>query len=438
MKQLSLFTLVFCLAILTFLSNFILITPVAQGTYVSKYLAIIVLGSDEFVNASEKCYDTMSMWGCCKTLYLSSNLTLTPRANVTANKINFQWALTNWLNNISTPDTQVWIWIFSHGVGLHHQPPPSSRIEGWWSIDGGRAEVNSDEGPEITEYLINEDVNGDGDKSNTTWVGVDEGICLSPLTGNEIVWDDEFKEWLIGLNYRRMVIFIDSCRNPQVSENETASCYSGGFIDDLSAPRRIIITPTNETYYAWYNGTTGISYFEEPFMEALTPYTHAWYVARNLMDYDDNTSVLEAYAYAYEHDMARKAVRNPSGFPEDDPWKDTYPYSYRMIDESPWFDDGGNFLPTFKNGTDVGVWDPADGSLAWYTWLAKERYSGCVEDVNDDYKVDLTDISLAAQNYGYFFPAYWNSQCSLVDLNEDNRIDLSDYLAIALKFGWTP
>jgi hypothetical protein len=60
-----------------------------------------------------------------------------------------------------------------------------------------------------------------------------------------------------------------------------------------------------------------------------------------------------------------------------------------------------------------------------------------VEDVNDDYKVDLTDVFMAAQNFGRFFPGNWNSECSLVDLNEDDNIDLSDYLAIAIKFGWT-
>lgn len=165
-------------------------------------------------------------------------------------------------------------------------------------------------------------------------------------------------------------------------------------------------------------------------------------IGSNLVDEDDATSILEAYLYAHAHDMARKYVRTEAGTVPD-PFIEKYtPYWAKLIDESPWLDDGGNFLPSFINGEDVGVgiygFDSDDRELARCTWLIPSWYSGCVDDVNDDYKVDLTDIFLAAQNYGYFFPGNWNSECSLVDLNEDDKIDLSDYLAIALKFGWTP
>ena len=360
-------------------------------------------------------------------LYLSSNLTLTPRANMTADKTNFQWTLTHWLNNTSTPDSQVWIWIFSHGTGLHHQPPqPQFPDLPEWRLDGGRNETNSDEGAEIPGYLIGID--------SATWFGVDEGICLP---SEEVVWDDDFRQWLEDVNYRRLVIFMGTCKGPD--PNDTSSCFGGGFIDDLSAPRRIIISCTNETYDGWVNKTTGIGFFEGPFMEALTPYTQAWYIARDLIDYDGNTSVLEAYTYAYEHDMARKAVRisYAGGY---DPWEGVYP-NYLLIDESPWMDDGGDFLPSFRNCSDVSVggcgYSEGDSWLAEYTWLDISRYSGCVEDVNDDFKVDLIDLYMTSQNFGCLYPANWNSQCSLVDINEDNHIDLIDYFAIALMYGWT-
>jgi len=433
-----------CLALLILFGQGDRIIPVGNTTLISKCLALIILGSDEFANASERCYNlTSSMFGNYEVLYLSTSLSLTPRANMTANRTNLQWALTSWLNSSATPDTQVWIWIFSHGVGLFHHSPLLYGDSEWWTVDsprgGGRPEMNSDEGPEITEYLINRDVDGDGVNSNTTWVGVDEGLYLFPPGGGEIVWDDEFKDWLAGVRYRRMVIYMGTCRSIGASENETGSCFSGGFIDDLSAPRRIIISPTNETYYSWGDPTTGIGYFEGPFMDALTVYTQAWNDSCDSIDSDGVTSVLEAYKYAYDHDMSRKAVRNPSGNPDNDPWRNVYA-NWREIDECPWLDDGGNFLPTFANGTDVGVgpygYDSSDGELARYTWLVSERYSGCVEDVNEDLKVDGKDVALAALCFGCGYPAQWNSTASLADVNEDNKVDGKDIARIALKFGW--
>jgi hypothetical protein len=379
------------------------------------------------------------MFGNYEVLYLSTNLSLTPRANMTANRTNLQWALTSWLNSSSIPDTQVWIWIFSHGVGLFHYSPLLYGESESWTVDGGRAEMNSDEGPEITEYLIDKDVDGDGVRSNTTWVGVDEGLCLSSPGGLETVWDDEFRDWLAGVRYRRMVIYIGTCRSVGASENETESCFGGGFIDDLSAPRRIIISSTNETYWGWYDPTTGIGYFEGPFMDALTVHTQAWNDSCDSIDSDGVTSVLEAYKYAYDHDLARKAVRNPSGDPGNDPWRDVY-CNWLEVDECPWLDDGGNSFPTFMNGTDVGVgpygYDSGDGELARYTWLVSGRYSGCVEDVNDDLKVDGEDVALATLCFGCGYPGYWSSTASLADVNEDNKVCGKDIGQIALKFGW--
>jgi len=401
---------------------------VSYCTFISKALAIIVLGDEEFVNASERCYNLVSQWGCYEILYLSANVSITPRANLTATKANFTWALTNWLKNKATSDTQVWIWIFSHGGGLHHQPPQYG-VNEEWRVEDGRVETNSDEGAEINETLIG---------GSNRWVGIDECIFLYPAGGKETVWDDEFKQWLVGITYRRMVLFLSTCRNPESLGNET--CYGGGFIDDLSAPRRIIITPTNETYFSVYNLTTGIGYFEEPFMNALDSSNPAWNEACNLIDADGIPSVLEAYLYAREHDMARKAVRNPSGNPDNDPWRNIYP-RYRILDESPWLDDGGNFLPTFKNGADVGVgsygYDSQDSQLARYTWHHPNAYSGCVEDINDDGKVDMEDMFIAYKTFGCDYSLHiWNSEASLADVNQDNKVDMVDIYLISKKYGW--
>jgi hypothetical protein len=351
---------------------------------------------------------------------------------MTANRTNLQYALANWLNSSSTPDTQVWIWIFCHGAGLFHHSPLYYTDPEWWSLEMGRVEENSDEGSEINEVFIG---------GSNRMVGIDEGLYLSPSSGGEIIWDDEFKDWLRGVNYGRMVIFIGACRSVEASENETGSCFGGGFIDDLSAPRRIIISPANETYYSYFNFTTGMGYFVGPFMDALTVYSQAWNESCDSIDVDGATSVLEAYEYAYNHDLARKAVRDPSGDPNNDPWKSIYgDIGARSRDESPWLDDGGNFLPTFANGTDVGVglygYDSGDGGLASHTWLVPGRYTGCTEDVNDDGKVDIIDVLEVAQTYGCGYPSTWWSRASCTDVNHDNKVDIKDVLMTAKQYGW--
>jgi hypothetical protein len=62
---------------------------ITNSTLVSKHLAIIVTGSDEFVTAGERSYNLTSFWEEYEILYLSSNLSLTPRADMVANRLNF-------------------------------------------------------------------------------------------------------------------------------------------------------------------------------------------------------------------------------------------------------------------------------------------------------------------------------------------------------------
>jgi hypothetical protein len=251
-----------------------------------------------------------------------------------------------------------------------------------------------------------------------------------------------------------MMIFMSTCRDPDASENETEYCYGGGFIDDLSAPRRIIITPTNETYRAYVNKTTQVGWFEEEFMNALTPGTQAYQQACDLVSEESDarpgvTSFLEAFIYARMHDMGRIAVRNPSGRMNDDPWKGKY-QRWWEIDESPWLDDGGNFKPNFVNGTDIDSfskewgWDAGDSYLAMYTWLYPSRYRNSIdEDVNTDWKVDVTDVSMASHNFGSYWESRyyyrWCSKASLVDIcNTDQfyKVDVQDLARISRKYGW--
>jgi hypothetical protein len=374
-------------------------------------------------------------------LYLSVN-TSNPNVNLETTQANLQYALKDWLNQ-STADDLIFIFIETHGHGYRRNTPGYYGDESKPAFfpdteDGGWAENDSDEGLEFTEARIQEDVNGDDEISNTTWVGTDEYLSLYPASGTETVWDDEVRDWLSGLQYRRLIIFIGACRAPS---NETEACFSGGFIDDLSAPRRIIITSSNETYWSWREPETDQTFFGREFINALDPTNSAWGVATNLIDQDGATSILEAYLYAHAHDMARKYVRTEAGTVPD-PFIEMYtPYGAKFMDESPWLDDGGNFKPSFINGEDVGVgiygYDSGDGWLARYTWLAQERYSSCVEDINDDYKIDGQDLAIVFRTYGFYWPVKWCSQASIADVNQDNKVDGRDMALIAKKYGWT-
>ena len=400
------------IAVLTTLITFalFLFLPQVSSTYIPRCWAVIVCGNNTFQPDPEHLYNVlMESYNFDGILYLSVNMS-NPHVNLEASYANLQYALKDWLNQ-STADDLIFIFIETHGGGYRRNTPgcygdeskpaffPDPQDKGHW------AEIDSDEGFEFTEADIQENVNGDDEISDTTWVGTDECLFLYPASGTETVWDDEVRDWLSGLQYRRLIIFIGACRAPS---NETEACFSGGFIDDLSAPRRIIITSSNETYWSYFEPETGQHYFGREFINALDPTNSAWGLATNLIDQDGATSILEAYLYAHAHDMGRKYVRTEAGTVPD-PFIEKYgPVWAKFTDESPWLDDGGNFKPSFINGEDVGVgtygYDSGDSWLARYTWLAKERYSSCVEDINDDYKVDLTDVYMATQNYGRFFP----------------------------------
>lgn len=258
-----------------------LFPPQASSTYVSKYWAVIVCGSSEFQPDPERLYSVlMESYNFDGILYLSVN-TSNPNINLETTHANLQYALKDWLNQ-STADDLIFIFIETHGGGYRRNTPgwfgdeskpaffPDPQDEGHW------AEIDSDEGFEFTEADIQEDVNDDDEIGDTTWVGTDEYLSLYPASGTETVWDDEVRDWLSDLQYRRLIIFIGACCAPS---NETEACFSGGFIDDLSAPRRIIITSSNETYRSWYEPETGQHYFGREFINALDPTNSAWGLA---------------------------------------------------------------------------------------------------------------------------------------------------------------
>ncbi|MEM3464252.1 MAG: hypothetical protein QXL91_05250 [Candidatus Bathyarchaeia archaeon] len=124
-------------------------------------------------------------------------------------------------------------------------------------------------------------------------------------------------------------------------------------------------------------------------------------------------SMWEAWQYAWDHDTAR-----------------TQGYDYLGVHytETPWFDDDGDGLPTYINGSDH--LDPDQGILAMQTFLQPRN----IYDVTGDGKVGVDDIVTVAQHFGSTpdNDPYWNP---LYDVNDDYRVGVDDAVLVAQHFG---
>jgi len=182
-----------------------------------------------------------------------------------------------WLSDHSDYGDQVFLYIGTHGGGWDSQDN---------SLHGGRNDTDCDEGPELFNATANR------------WYGVDESLYFE--YGDERYWDDELAADLSTVKCGTMIAVILGCK----FENSTEGCYTGGFIDDLSAYRRIIITPTNETRPAWYNWKWEYGYFSQPFIDCLAPCYQPFHDADS--NGDGAVSINEAFWYAWSEDFARQ------------------------------------------------------------------------------------------------------------------------------------
>jgi len=281
------------------------------------------------------------------------------------------------LNNSMAP----FIYVISHGGGFNGT-----------HFDGGRWDDNGDEG---TEHYV------DGQ-----WKGVDEGILLAQ--DNSTYWDDEFREDIEDVNMTRITVMIQTCR--AVNGTEEAACYSGGFIDDLSSTYyRTVITSSNETGLSYYYPTEFLVEFTAKYMEAFSdykiiydgPYTH----------FDTNQPInwpYKSWRGAFEYVLLHDCF-------------------YLNGMECPWFDDDGDGLPTYVNGTEVP--DFPWNSLDLMRWLK------C--DINYDGKVDMKDIGIVCAAYGSY-PGHprWNRQADVCPF-ETWTVDMQDVGEVCRHYGET-
>ena len=114
----------------------------------------------------------------------------------------------------------LFVFATNHGGGCLNYP---------WEdrgVYGGRVDVSGEEHEHMDEAGFGIDLNRDGDRNDL--VPFDQSICL----WGESIFDDEFAELVNGIeHYHRMIFLLEPC-------------FSGGFITDLSGPRRIILTST--------------------------------------------------------------------------------------------------------------------------------------------------------------------------------------------------
>jgi len=289
------------------------------------------------------------------------------------------------LAEVSDSDDLIFIYIASHGGGWDDEfgliaPFPTC-------IDGSRGDL-VDEGLEVTETLLQRDIDGDEEIEDDVWAGIDEGIAINPDGGWEAdyYWDDEVREDLAQLNghYRRLFFFFDGC-------------YSGGFIGDLSDPGRIIVSLCNET-------EGGYDDFGELFFNALDPDNNAFAVADDppLGNDDNRVSMWEAFQYAWIYDPKRI-----SG--------DEHP----QIDDNA---DGLSYPETY--GT------PGALMLARETYLIPQWNAN---DLINDGVIDIDDVQVPASAFGAVLgdPLY----TPLADVTNNGLVDIDDVLIVANDFG---
>ena len=238
------------------------------------------------------------------------------------------------------------------------------RFRGKLCIDlgytGGEPEVDGrdEDNAGLFDWM---DVNQDGDTLDI--VSVDEAICL--YSGN--LYDDELAELLNQLSVAKVTI-------------AALPCFSGGIVEDVSSPNRVICTATIEDAVSWGD------VFIRGFVAAL----HGQNEYGSPVDADTNgngyVSMLEAFNYAAGHDY---------------------------YDEIPQYDDNGDGL----SHTDP-VPDGGDGTLGCNTYLTDV----IVGNVDGDSDVDFDDYTTLSN--------YWLETecdgCGAADLNCDANVDFFD------------
>lgn len=316
--------------------------------------------------------------------YLHPDISTPGVDNLTGHE-NVNWAIDTWLSSRSDSDDLIFIFFSDHGGGYS---------DDLGAIRGGRIDESGDEGDEVWNA------------TEGKWVGFDECLYLWNAQTHvyQRYWDDELAANLNTLQYKTLIF---AC----------LACYSGGLIDDIGAPNRVIMTAANETHGAKSLGSPdNFCPWSEAFIDALHREDAYWDPEHGLVhkgvpinadsNNDGKISMWEAWDYAWQNDIARLEGK-----------------------ETPWLDDNGNGLPTYVEDHDE--LEKYDGLLSMETYFGFENLKS--PDVNEDRIVDIVDVVIVANAFGSRpGDPNWDE---LADLNNDDIIDIVDVVIVAINFG---
>lgn len=186
----------------------------------------------------------------------------------------------------STDGSRIYIMTNDHGGGF------STRVVGDVQIGnyGGVLDSNNDENDNLSEATYKVDMNGDGDKNDI--FSVDEILNL----WGQAITDDEFAADVNKITkYSTMIIQMEQC-------------FSGGFVNDLAGPNRIIMSACTDTECSWAKGPDWL------WNEFTYYYLSAWTGSKpdggGTINADTNNdgkvSMVECFNYARSHDAAQE------------------------------------------------------------------------------------------------------------------------------------
>jgi len=352
------------------------------------YYAVVIQGDDDPTQLESTAY--FVRW-CVEHLfdvpranikYLATPYSLTPSYidyDDIATYENVRYYIGEWLAN---QPGFLFVYVASHGGGFNLT-----------DLCGGRWDADGDEGDE--HYV-------DGE-----WKGVDECILLK--ADESKYWDDEFREDVSDINKSLTVIF-QTCKVVKGSSN--GSCFSGGFIDDLSnVYKRTLISSANETGVSYVDGS--VAEFTYYFMNGLSDLEIVYNGPYTYFDESSPINSYKSWRGAYEYALLH-----------DPFYLGTYPGFPECV-ERPWFDDDGDGLPTYVN--DMQVLDFPENGEDLMRWLK------C--DVNYDGIVDMTDLGIVGNAYGSTpGDSNWNTQADVYPY-EDWIVEMSDVGEVSMYYG---
>jgi hypothetical protein len=235
------------------------------------------------------------------------------------------------------------------------------------------------------------DVNQDGDMDD--WVSIDEAIVL---WGDDL-YDDELAALLDRVDANVISVFMEPC-------------FSGGFIDDLSGPDRVISTATEEETVSWGN------LFVELFTEAFHRATRSGSPVDADADGNGHISMREAFNYAAENDTYAETpqyddngdgIGHPFPIPQGgdgDLGAVTYLESFYGVMASPIADarsgDPGEAITYTLSVTNSGTYsDTFDVGLSGHAWPTGAPSTLGSLAANESTNVDVT-VSIPAGTMG--------------------------------------